>query len=60
MMEKVPMAELDKLNDEFQQVNNEIDRLAQYLLINHPDEIGKGNPVHGESAVDIAIRLLSK
>jgi len=39
--------------------NKEIDRLADFLLKHYSDEIGKGDPVHGESAVDVAIRLLS-
>ena len=41
-------------------MNQEIDRLADFLLKNYPNEIGKGDFVHGESAVDVAIRLLSK
>lgn len=39
---------------------NEIDKLANFLLTRYPDEIGKGNSIDGESAVDVAIRLLSK
>ena len=42
------------------QAKREIDRLANFLLKEYPDEPGKGNPVHGESAVDVAIRLLTK
>jgi len=42
------------------QAKNEIQRLADFLLRRYPDEIGKGNPQSGESAVDVAIRLLSK
>ena len=42
------------------QAKKEIGRLASFLLTNYLDELGKGDPVHGESAVDVAIRLLSK
>jgi len=37
---------------------SEIDRLANFILENMPEQIGKGNPQGGESAVDVAIRLL--
>jgi hypothetical protein len=40
--------------------NKEIDRLAKYLMENYPNEIDKGDPVHSESAVDVAIRLLDR
>jgi hypothetical protein len=59
-MNKVSIDEVNKLDDEFQRVSNEIDRLAEHLLLNYPGEIGKGDPVNGESAVDVAIRLLSE
>lgn len=39
---------------------SEIDRLADFILEKMPEEIGKGNPQQGESAVDVAIRLLSE
>ena len=42
------------------QAQKEIDRLAKFLVSNYADEIGKGNPREGESAVDVAIRLLRK
>jgi len=38
----------------------EIDRLAEFLMRYYQDDIGTGDPVHGESAVDVAIRLLSE
>lgn len=38
----------------------EIDRLAGFLLKHHANEIGAGDPVNGESAVDVAIRLLQR
>lgn len=38
----------------------EIGRLADFFLKNYPDEIGVGDPANGESAVDMAIRLLTK
>ena len=37
-----------------------IERLADFLLSHYPDEIGRGNPVKGESAVEVAIRLLAR
>lgn len=36
----------------------ELDRLADFILAEMPEEIGKGNPQAGESAVDVAIRLM--
>lgn len=39
-------------------LQNQIDTLADFLLANYPDEIGAGDPVNGESAVEVAIRLL--
>lgn len=39
---------------------NEIDRLAAFILAHCPDEVGRGNPREGESAVDVAIRLLGE
>lgn len=41
-------------------LNSEINRLAEFISLNYRDEIGKGDPVNGESAVDVAIRLLKK
>jgi len=38
----------------------EIDKLASYILAVWADEIGAGDPIHGESAVDVAIRLLER
>jgi hypothetical protein len=40
-------------------MTNEIDRLADFLLRTYPDRIGAGDFQHGESAVDVAIRLLT-
>lgn len=37
----------------------EIRRLADWILANRPDEIGAGDLQNGESAVDIAIRLMA-
>ena len=42
------------------QASTEIDRLAEYLMVNFQSEIGKGNRREGESAVDDALRLLEK
>ena len=38
----------------------EVDRLAEFLLSKSPHEIGRGDFVNGESAVDVAIRLLNE
>jgi hypothetical protein len=38
---------------------SEINRLADFILKYYSQEIGLGNPIEGESAVDVAIRLLT-
>lgn len=38
----------------------QIDRLADFIMENFGHEIGRGNPKEGESAVEVAIRLLSR
>jgi DNA repair exonuclease SbcCD ATPase subunit len=38
---------------------SEINRLADFILKYYGQEIGLGNPIEGESAVDVAIRLLT-
>lgn len=38
----------------------EIDRLAAYIQKELPKEIGRGDPRNGESAVDIATRLMGR
>jgi len=38
----------------------ELARLSSYLLAHWHEEIGAGNRVHGETAVDVAIRLLRR
>jgi chromosome segregation ATPase len=38
---------------------SEINRLADFILKYYGHEIGLGNPIEGESAVDVAIRLLT-
>ena len=43
-----------------QACTKEIERLGQFILNELSDEIGRGNPVNGESAVDIAIRLMKE
>lgn len=42
-----------------QVTSSEVDRLAQFILANYSHEIGRGDPAHGEGAVDVAIRLLT-
>jgi hypothetical protein len=39
---------------------DQINKLASYLLAEWEGDIGKGDPIHGEGAVDCAIRLLKK
>ena len=41
-------------------IPKEIQKLANYLMKEWQGDIGGGDPIHGESAVDCAIRLLSK
>jgi hypothetical protein len=41
-------------------VDKEIDRLGKYLMENFPNEIDKESLGHGESVVDVTIRLLDK
>jgi hypothetical protein len=52
--------EATNLDDNSSQGHPEIDRLANFILANYSHEIGVGDPVNGESAVDVAIRLLSE
>lgn len=42
------------------QASTEIDRLAEYLMVNFQSKIGKSNRREEESAVDVALRLLEK
>ncbi len=50
--------EVMKLNDSYQFISKEIDRLALFISENFADEPGKTG--ESESAVDVAIRLLKK
>lgn len=45
---------------EMKHCEREIDRLSDFLLKNYPHQIGRGNLKEGESAVDVAIRLLNR
>lgn len=38
---------------------SELDRLSQFILAHYPDEPGRGDPEHGETTIDVAIRLLT-
>lgn len=40
--------------------SEQVDRLAQTIMEICPDEIGVGDPDHGEGAVDVAIRLIQR
>jgi hypothetical protein len=40
-------------------LRHQVDELARVILRNYPDQIGVGDPVHGESAVAVATRILS-
>lgn len=44
--------------DDWCEAHLEVNRLASYLASCWPEEIGRGDPASGESAVDVAIRLL--
>lgn len=48
----------DELIESHQLLASQIDQLAEFILTSYPDEIGAGDPVNGESAVEVAIRLL--
>ena len=37
---------------------NQVDLLAQFLVENFEDEIGKGKSPNGEAAIEMAVRLL--
>jgi hypothetical protein len=51
---------IDSYEFKYDLVKGEIDKLADFLISKYPEEIGKGDYLYGESAVDVAIRLLSK
>ena len=36
----------------------QLEKLSSYLSLNHGEEIGRGDPRNGESAVEVAIRLM--
>jgi len=38
----------------------QIDKLAKCILEHYQHEIGAGNPVHGEGACEVAVRLLER
>ncbi len=46
--------------DSFDQTQNEIDKLAEFLQTHYPNEFGKGSFRRGESAVGVALRLLRR
>ena len=39
---------------------NQVDLLAQFLIENFEEEIGKGESLNGEGAIEMAVRLLIK
>ncbi len=41
------------------ETTGEIDRLSQFILANYQAELGRGDPEHGETPIDVAIRLLT-
>ncbi len=41
------------------ETTGELDRLSQFILANYQAELGRGDPEHGESVIDVAIRLLT-
>lgn len=48
----------NKLASERDKLRGQIDDLSRCILEHHAAEIGRGNPTEGESAIEIAIRLL--
>ena len=61
--EKIRGKDLKSATDRSMIINKsiqEIERLSGFILKELPDEIGAGDLVHGESAVDVAIRLLEE
>lgn len=52
------LKEVEKLNESFQKQANEIDKLATFILLEFPDELGRTG--ESESAVDVSIRLLKQ
>ena len=59
-LDKIYNPESQKWEIDEEQCAKEIDRLASFILKELSHELGKGDSVNGESAVDVAIRLLSK
>ena len=41
-------------------IQNQVDLLAQFLIENFEDEIGKGESPNGEGGIEMAVRLLIK
>lgn len=41
------------------ETTGELDRLSQFIMANYQAELGRGDPEHGESTIDVAIRLLT-
>ena len=41
-------------------IQNQVDLLAQFLIENFEDEIGKGENPNSEGAIEMAVRLLIK
>ncbi len=58
--EPTPVEEITVSRKAGMQMKSEIDRLAAFLHKRFESEIGSGDPAHGESAVDVAIRLLTR
>ena len=41
-------------------IQNQVDLLAQFLIENFENEVGKGESPSGEGAIEMAVRLLTK
>lgn len=54
------IAFLESCEEKTNAVHNEIERLASFILKEYPNEPGKGGGSGGESAVDVAIRIMSR
>jgi len=51
---------LQQLKPDNVPIQNQVDLLAQFLVENFEEEIGKGESPNGEGAIEMAVRLLTK
>lgn len=60
VMLRIKLEERASVEAESMRREAELYKLGEFILNEFPDEIGLGNPEEGESAVDVAIRLLAQ